>query len=372
MAKTTQVDIISGFLGAGKTTLIRHLLTQALSREKVVLIENEFGEIGIDSGFLQDAGVTVTEMNAGCICCSLVGDFGQALRQVIATYAPDRIVIEPSGVGKLSDVIAAVQDVARDTALVLHSAVAVVDATKAALYLRNFGEFYVNQVSAACAIFLSRLDKVTPVQLQSVVQSLRAHNAQGHIITTPWNVLSGDQLREAMTGAPLLAQSLLESLRADSHACTDPACTDPAHHHSHAGTCTCGAHHEHDHAHHEHDHAHHHAHGDACTCGAHHGHAAAAVFSSWGVETPRTYTQAELTCILNALGDATSYGTVLRAKGIVPTAQGTWLHFDYVPDQPDIRTGSASYTGRLCVIGADLLPAQLATLFGVTQEGTPC
>ena len=341
----TKIDIISGFLGAGKTTLIKKLLAEAFGGEKLVLIENEFGEIGIDGGFLKDSGVQVTEMNSGCICCSLVGDFGKALAEVLEKFTPDRIVIEPSGVGKLSDVIKAVEGV--DSAdIKLNSFTVVVDAKKSKMYMKNFGEFFNNQVEHAGTIVLSRTQKMTEAKLEACVAMLREKNRTAAIITTPWEELKGEQILAAMQHQDLL-------LKEDVHGHAE-------HHHDHEDH-----EHEHDHSHehgHHHDHDHHH--GEDCGCHDHHHHHADEVFQSWGRETPKKFTEAELSAALTGLGDIT-LGTVLRSKGIVPCADGGWLHFDYVPGAPEIRKGSADYTGRLCVIGADLDEDRLAELFGV-------
>ena len=349
----TKIDIISGFLGAGKTTLIKRLLSEALRGEQVVLIENEFGEIGIDGGFLKDAGVQITEMNSGCICCTLVGDFGKALKEVIETYHPDRIIIEPSGVGKLSDVIAAVQNIAEQQPVSLNSFVTVADAQKAKMYIKNFGEFFLNQIEHAGAILLSRTQFVKDDRLETVVSMLRAHNANARIVTTPWDELSGSQLLSVMEDSHSLTAEVLHEIMHHAH----------EHHHEHEH------HHNHEHEHHhDHEHEHHHEHGEGCGCGCHdhehHHHHADEVFQSWGQETPHKYTEEQLSSILSALGDI-SLGTVLRAKGIVPTPDGSWIHFDFVPGQPEIRHGAADYTGRLCVIGADLDTDRIAELFGV-------
>lgn len=342
----TKIDIISGFLGAGKTTLIKRLLGEALQGEQIVLIENEFGEIGIDGGFLKDSGVQITEMNSGCICCTLVGDFGKALQQVIETYHPARILIEPSGVGKLSDVIAAVQRIAQQQPVILNSFVTVVDAQKAKMYIKNFGEFFLNQIEHAGAILLSRTQLVNEDRLEQVVSLLRAHNAKARIVTTPWDQLTGTQLLSVMEDSHSLSAEVLAEVTAHDH------------HHEHHN------HDEHDH-HHEHHHEHHHHdHGESCTCGCHDHHHADEVFQSWGCETAHKYTQTQITDILHGLGDI-SLGTVLRAKGIVPTPDGDWIHFDFVPGQPEIRHGAPDYTGRLCVIGADLDTERISQLFGV-------
>ena len=370
----TKIDIISGFLGAGKTTLIRRLLAEALQNEQVVLIENEFGEIGIDGGFLREAGVQITEMNSGCICCTLVGDFGRALREVIDQYHPDRILIEPSGVGKLSDVIRAVQNVAQEADVVLNSFVTVADAQKVKMYAKNFGEFYLNQIESAGAILLSRTQFVKPDRLDQAVALLRAHNAGARIVTTPWDELTGAQLLSVMEDSHSLAEELLHEMEEEHDHDEDCCCHDHEHHH-----------HEHDHDHehdheHEHAHEHHHEHDEHCTCGCHdhdhehehhhhdhdhHGHHHAdEVFMNWGVETARKYTEDEISRMLTALGDIT-LGTVLRAKGILPAADGGWIHFDFVPGAPEIRRGAADYTGRLCVIGCDLDTDRLAEIFEV-------
>ena len=376
MTKTmTKIDIISGFLGAGKTTLIKKLLDEAFQGEKLVLIENEFGEIGIDGGFLKDAGVEITEMNSGCICCSLVGDFGAALKKVLADYAPDRIVIEPSGVGKLSDVIAAVEGVQKEEPnLHLNSFVTVVDASKAKVYMKNFGEFFNNQVEHACAIVLSRTQNMAQPKLDAAVTLLRGKNPKAAILTTPWDQLTGQQILAAMEGGHSLAEELMEEI-GRKHA-GDDVHNHEHHHHEHEHE----HHHDHDHAHeheheyhhdHEHEHEHHHDHGeecDACCCGHHHhhhdGHDADEIFISWGRETPRKYSREELQDILASLSMGEDYGYILRAKGMVPCDDGkTWLHFDLVPEEFQIREGAADYTGRLCVIGSDLKEDQLEKLF---------
>ena len=360
----TKIDIISGFLGAGKTTLIKKLLEEALKGEQVVLIENEFGEIGIDGGFLKEAGIQITEMNSGCICCSLVGDFGKALEEVITTYHPDRILIEPSGVGKLSDVIHAVQGIAEHQPVELDAFVTVADAAKTKMYMKNFGEFFNNQIEHAGAIILSRTQSMKPEKLDECVALLRSHNAAARIVTTPWDELTGAQLLETMSESHSLAAELLAEIEEEHHQHEHSECCehDHEHHHDHDHE------HHHDH-HHDHDHEHHHDHDEHCTCGCHdhdhgHHHHADEVFQSWGMETPKKFTEAELSAALTGLGDMT-LGTVLRAKGIVPCAEGGWLHFDYVPGAPEIRKGSADYTGRLCVIGAELDEDRIAGLFGV-------
>ena len=381
----TKIDIISGFLGAGKTTLIKRLLSEALRGEQIVLIENEFGEIGIDGGFLKDVGIQITEMNSGCICCTLVGDFGKALREVIETYHPDRIIIEPSGVGKLSDVIAAVQRIAEEQPVSLNSFVTVADAQKAKMYIKNFGEFFLNQIEYAGAILLSRTQFVKDDRLDQIVSLLRTHNANARIVTTPWDALSGEQLLSVMEDSHSLSAEVLHEIMHHKHHHEHHHEHDHEHHHEHHHEHDHEHHHEHDHEHHhehyhehdhehhhehhhEHDHGHHHEHEEGCSCGCHdhdhHHHHADEVFQSWGQETPHKYTEEQLSSILAALGDI-SLGTVLRAKGIVPTPDGSWIHFDFVPGQPEIRHGAADYTGRLCVIGADLDTDRIAELFGV-------
>ncbi len=385
----TKVDIFSGFLGAGKTTLIKKLIAEAYKGERLVLIENEFGEIGIDGGFMQDAGIEVTEMNSGCICCSLVGDFGKALRKVVEEYAPDRILIEPSGVGKLSDVIRAVQNVGSD-ALQLNSFTAVVDANKCKMYMKNFGEFFNDQVEHANAIILSRTGEISPDKLNTDIALLREHNPNASLIVTPWSELTGAQILEAMEKRNTL-EAELELLREESrhehhHHDDDDDEHECCGHHHHDDDddehgC-CGHHHHHDdddeheccgHHHHddddgeEHEHHHHHDGGECddpeCECHHHHHHADE-VFTSWGVETPKAFTMDELKADLAALDDGEKYGAVLRAKGIVK-GEGCWIHFDYVPGESNIRTGSASVMGRLCVIGSKLNEHELSKLFGV-------
>ena len=384
----TKVDIFSGFLGAGKTTLIKKLIAEAYKGERLVLIENEFGEIGIDGGFMQDAGIEVTEMNSGCICCSLVGDFGKALRKVVDEYAPDRILIEPSGVGKLSDVIRAVQNVGSD-ALQLNSFTAVVDANKCKMYMKNFGEFFNDQVEHANAIILSRTGEISPDKLNTDIALLREHNPNASLIVTPWSELTGAQILEAMEKRNTL-EAELELLREESrhehhhHDDDDDEheCCGHHHHDDDDDEHECCGHHHHDdddeheccgHHHHdgddgeEHEHHHHHGGGECddpeCECHHHHHHADE-VFTSWGVETPKAFTMDELKADLAALDDGEKYGAVLRAKGIVK-GEGCWIHFDYVPGESNIRTGSASVMGRLCVIGSKLNEHELSELFGV-------
>ena len=350
----TKIDIFSGFLGAGKTTLIKKLIAEAYTGEQLVLIENEFGEIGIDGGFLQEAGINITEMNSGCICCSLVGDFGKALRQVMDTYRPDRILIEPSGVGKLSDVIRAVQNLEMHD-VVLNGFTTVVDATKAKMYMKNFGEFFNNQVEHASAIILSRTAGMSQEKLDACVDLLREKNPTATIVTTPWDELDGKQLLAAMERRDTLAAALEELAEEQEH----------EHHHHDDDECGCGCH-DHDH---EHEHHHHHDEDDdECGCGCHehdhhhHHHHADEVFTSWGKETAHPYGKQELAAALEAL-DTGDYGQVLRAKGIVAGTDGKWLHFDYVPGEVEIRNGAAGVTGRLCVIGAELKEDALTSLF---------
>ena len=389
-----KIDIISGFLGAGKTTLIQKLLKEALKGEKVVLIENEFGEIGIDGGFLKDAGIEVTEMNSGCICCSLVGDFGSALKEVVTQYNPDRIIIEPSGVGKLSDVIKAVQGVAEDVELDLNSFVTVADAKKCKMYMKNFGEFYNNQVEYAGSIILSRTGDVAEDKLNESVALLREHNKKAAIITTPWDELSGEQILKVMEDGNDMVKELLEEEEIcpvcgghhhdhdhhdhedhdhdhhdhedhdhDHHDHEDH--DHEHHHHDHDEECGCGCGHDHDH---DHEH-HHHDHDEECSCGCghdhdhHHHHHADEVFTSWGKETPKKYNKEELDTILQKLSKDDSYGMILRSKGILQTEDGSWVQFDLVPGEYEIREGSADYTGRICVIGSKLKEDELEGLF---------
>ncbi len=377
----TKIDIISGFLGAGKTTLIKKLLAEAFSGEKVVLIENEFGEIGIDSGFLKDAGVQITEMNSGCICCSLVGDFGKALAEVLEKFAPDRIVIEPSGVGKLSDVIKAVEGVKSSVEIKLNSFTAVVDAKKSKMYMKNFGEFFNNQVEYAGTIILSRTQDMKQEKLEECVKQLREHNTAATIITTPWEEIKGGQILAAMEKNNTLEKALLEEHEhhhhdheGEGHHHHDGEGHECCHHHDHEGE----GHHHHDGEEHEcchhhdhedegHDHHHHHDHGEECTCGCHdhdhHHHHADEVFSSWGVETPHKFTREELTAALAELSESDRHGMILRAKGIVPATTGEWLHFDLTPGEYEIREGAADVTGRICVIGSKLKEDEIAALF---------
>ena len=385
----TKIDIVSGFLGAGKTTLIKKLLAEAFQGEKLVLIENEFGEISIDGGFLKDSGVQISEMSSGCICCSLVGDFNKALKEVHEQFHPDRILIEPSGVGKLSDVIVAVENTVKDVPdMKLNSFVTVADATKVKVYMKNFGEFYNNQIESAGTIILSRTQKLNQEKLEAAVALLREKNPDAAILTTPWDVLDGKTILSAVEKVSL-ADELLEKMRAEHEA--DAAEHEHEHHHhdhdehdhdehDHDHCCHhhddddehehCCHHHDHDddHDHEEHEHHHHHD-GEECNdphCGCHHHHHHAdEVFTSWGVETVKTFTEGDLERILSAL-DGGEYGAILRAKGIVPAADGgQWLHFDFVPEEHQVRRGPADYTGRLCVIGAELKEDKLAALFGL-------
>ena len=382
----TKIDIVSGFLGAGKTTLIKKLLAEAFSGEKLVLIENEFGEISIDGGFLKESGVQISEMSSGCICCSLVGDFGKALVDVQKQFDPDRILIEPSGVGKLSDVILAVENTVKDVPeMKLNSFVTVADASKVKVYMKNFGEFYNNQIETAGTIILSRTQKVSPEKLPAAAALLREKNPDAAIITTPWDELSGQTILAAMEKVSL-ADELMERIRAEHEAEEEEhhhhAHEDEEHEHHHhddhdgdehdhhhdqeEGACCHEAHHDHDHDHDGHEH-HHHDGGECddphCACHHHHHHADE-VFTSWGAETPKTFTETDIRRILAEL-DTGAYGAILRAKGIVPTEGGKWLHFDYVPQEHEVRFGAADYTGRLCVIGSKLDEGKLKTLFSL-------
>ena len=383
----TKIDIFSGFLGAGKTTLIKKLIAEAFQGEQIVLIENEFGEIGIDGGFLKEAGIQITEMNSGCICCSLVGDFRAALKKVVEQYHPDRILIEPSGVGKLSDVTRAVETIADEEDVKLNSFVTVADVNKVRLYMKNFGEFYNDQVSHASTILLSRTGTASEEKIEKAVAMLREKNPKATIVTTDWNQLTGAQILKAMESEDDFVQALLEQARqtVEEH--------EHHHHYDENGVCSCGHHHdededEHDHEHHHHDHEeeehehhhhdhdecgcdhdheheHHHDHDGACSCGCghdHHHHHADEVFTSWGKETARKYTEAELNFALESL-DSGEMGAILRAKGIVPGTEGQWFHFDYVPGEHQVRTGTADVTGRLCVIGSKLDEKALDQLF---------
>ena len=418
----TKIDIISGFLGAGKTTLIQKLLKEALNGQKVVLIENEFGEIGIDGGFLKEAGVQITEMNSGCICCSLVGDFGTALKDVLNTYTPDRVIIEPSGVGKLSDVIKAVEDVAKEIEVELNSYTAVVDASKCKMYMKNFGEFFNNQVEHANTIILSRTQNMKEDKLEASVALLREHNEKAKIVTTPWDDISGDKILETMEASKSLADEMMEEHHhhhhEDGHCCEhhhhdhdheDGHCCDHDHHHEHDhedGHCCghhhdhehdhedghcCGHHHDHEHDHedghccgHDHDHEHDHEDGHCCghdhhhdhdheeghCCGHdhhHHHHHADDVFTSWGVETPHKYEKEKVEEALKKLANTEEFGIILRAKGMIAGVDGTWIYFDLVPGEYELREGSPEYTGRLCVIGTKLEEEKLKELFEISQ-----
>lgn len=380
----TKIDIISGFLGAGKTTLIKKLLQEGFQNEKLVLIENEFGEIGIDGGFLKDAGVEITEMNSGCICCSLVGDFSTALKEVLDKYAPDRVIIEPSGVGKLSDVIKAVQGI-DDADIVLNSFVTVADAGKCKMYMKNFGEFFNNQIEYANTIVLSRTQNMKEAKLETCVQMIREHNENATIITTPWDDISGEKIVEAMEKR----DSFTEDLMNEAQVC--PTC---GHHHEHGEQCDHDHEHHHEHSEHDHDHEHHHEHsdhdhdheqhhehsdhdhehdhhhehGDHCGCGHdhdhdHHHHHADDVFTSWGIETPHKFTKEEMEGILEKLANTEEYGIILRAKGIVPAADGTWIYYDLVPGEYELRTGDPEITGKICVIGTKLAEDKLKEIF---------
>ena len=408
----TKIDIFSGFLGAGKTTLIKKLLKEAMDASKVVLIENEFGEIGIDGGFLKEAGVEIKEMNSGCICCSLVGDFGSSLAEVLDKYHPERILIEPSGVGKLSDVMKAVQNVKSDVDVQLNSAVVVVDANKCKMYAKNFGEFFLNQIEHAGTIILSRTADISESKLNAALEIIREHNSKATVITTPWDELDGKKILETIENAKDLEAELMEEVAKlhDEH---------EHHHHDHGEDCTCGCHdhdhdedehehhhhhdhdedehehhhhdheehhhdheeerehHHHDHEEHHHDHEeehehHHHEHDENCTCGCHdhdhdhehhHHHHADEIFTSWGMETPTAYTKAEIETILKKLDDADTYGVILRAKGMLPAGDGTWINFDYVPEESNVRTGVPEVTGKICVIGSKLNEDNLKALF---------
>ncbi len=381
----TKIDIFSGFLGAGKTTLIKKLLKEAMDASKVVLIENEFGEIGIDGGFLKEAGVEIKEMNSGCICCSLVGDFGTSLAEVLDKYHPERILIEPSGVGKLSDVMKAVQNVKSDVDVQLNSAVVVVDANKCKMYAKNFGEFFLNQIEHAGTIILSRTADISESKLNAALEIIREHNSKATVITTPWDELDGKKILETIENAKDLEAELMEEVAKlhDEH---------EHHHHDHGEDCTCGCHdhdgdedehehhhhdhdedehehhHHHDHEEDEHEHHHHDDHDENCTCGCHdhehhHHHHADEIFTSWGMETPTAYTKDEIETILKKLDDADTYGVILRAKGMLPSNDGTWINFDYVPEESNVRTGAPEVTGKICVIGSKLNEDNLKALF---------
>ena len=382
----TKIDIFSGFLGAGKTTLIKKLIKEAYAGEKLVLIENEFGEIGIDGGFMKEAGIEVNEMNSGCICCSLVGDFAEALQKVIDEYHPDRVLIEPSGVGKLSDVIAAVQN-AKTQGAVVNSFTTVADAGKCKMYIKNFGEFYNNQIEHASTIILSRTQGIKEEKLDAAMALLREHNPEAVIITTPWDAIDGKQILAAMEKQSTLEAEMaaLKEEAEHHHEHCDCGCHEHEHHHhEHDEHCDCGCHeHEHHHHHehdehcecgcHEHEHHHHHEHDEHCECGCHehehhhHHHHADEVFTSWGKETHKKFTLAQIESCLKALDDAETCGIVLRAKGIVAGEDGNWIHFDYVPEEINVRIGAADVTGRLCVIGSKLNEAAIEALFGLAK-----
>ena len=390
----TKVDIISGFLGAGKTTLIAKLLKEAFPGEQVVLIENEFGEIGIDGGFLKEWGVEIREMNSGCICCSLVGDFGTSLKEVVEKYHPDRIIIEPSGVGKLSDVIKAVKDLHIENEIRLNSASTVADASKVKVYMKNFGEFFNNQIEHAGTIILSRTQNVSEAKLKTDIELIRSLNKDAHIITTPWDDINGKQILDAMENVTnleleMLAEAAAKAAEEHEHehhhdgecGCGHDHDHEHEHHHDHDGECGCGHDHDHEHEHHhdhdgecgcghdhDHEHEHHHDHDGECSCGHdhHHGHHHAdEVFTSWGVETPDKYDKETLSEILRKLSETDDYGDILRAKGMLPTPEGKWMFFDLVPEEYEIRDGEPEITGRICVIGAKLKEDALKELFNV-------
>ncbi len=368
----TKIDILSGFLGAGKTTLIKKLIKEAYAGEKLVLIENEFGEIGVDGGFLKDAGVEITEMNSGCICCSLVGDFGTALKKVITDYAPDRVIIEPSGVGKLSDVIKAVTDVKAQADVDINSATTVVDVTKCKMYMKNFGEFFNNQIESAGTIVLSRTQNTSEDKIVDTVKMLREHNKAAAIITTPWDDIDGKTILDAMEHSNTL-DTMIEEIEHHHH--DDEECGHHHHdeecgHHHHEEECEHHHHHDEECEHHHHDNHHHdnhhHEHGEECTCGCHdhHHHHADEVFTSWGKETAVKYTKEQIDSILKELsGEGDKYGIILRAKGIVQSPDKEWLYYDLVPGEYEIRTGKPDYTGKLCVIGSNLNEKMLEELF---------
>ena len=387
----TKIDIFSGFLGAGKTTLIKKLLDEAFKGEKVVLIENEFGEIGIDGGFLKDAGVEITEMNSGCICCSLVGDFGTALKEVLTKFTPDRVLIEPSGVGKLSDVIKAVQNIEGEIDAKLNNFVTVADALKCKMYEKNFGEFYNNQIENAKTIILSRTQKMSQEKLEEAVAIIKKHNDKATIITTPWEDLSGATILSAMEKKNSFEEEVLKEHKHEEecgcghhhhHDHDEEECGcrhhhhdgeecdhEHHHHHEHDEECSCGHEHHHHHEHDEecscgHEHHHHHEHGEECGCGHdHHHHHADDVFTSWGVETPHKYTEEEIKSALEALSASDEYGMILRSKGILPSVDGEWFYFDLVPGEYEIRKGNPDYTGKICVIGTNLKTPEIEKLF---------
>ena len=374
----TKIDIISGFLGAGKTTFIKKMLDEVFTGEKIVLIENEFGEIGIDGGFLKDAGIEITEMNSGCICCSLVGDFGKNLHEVIHKFHPDRILIEPSGVGKLSDVMKSVMDVEKEEDVKLNGLITVVNALKASKQMKAFGEFFNNQIEYATTVVLSRTQNATPEQLELCVKQIQTLNHKAAVITTPWDAIRGEQILKVVEGQDSLEMKLL----AEQHAHEEHHHEHEEHHHEHGEGCGCGHHHEHEEHHHEHgegcgcghhhEHGeHHHEHGEGCGCGHHHEHGehhhehhhADEVFTSWGKETPHKYTKEKLADVLKTLCETDDFGVILRAKGMVEAVNGTWIYFDMVPGEYELREGEPDYTGRLCVIGTELKEQELEKLF---------
>ena len=368
----TKIDIISGFLGAGKTTLIKKLIEEAYNGEKLMLIENEFGEIGIDGGFLNNSGVEITEMNSGCICCSLVGDFGTALKEALSKYSPDRIIIEPSGVGKLSDVIKAVENIEHEVDIKLNSSCTVVDAIKCKMYMDNFGEFFNNQIESANTIILSRSQKLSEEKLELVVSQIRQHNSNAHIITTNWDEIDGKQIVTAMEKENLLEKELLAEEKEHHHNHDEECACGHDHDHKHDEECSCGQNHEHNHKHEEecscgHDNEHKHHDGE-CSCGHDHNHEhhhADEVFTSWGVETPKKYSKEEINDILKSLCETSDYGVILRAKGIIPCTEGGWINFDLVPGEYEVREGAPDYTGRLCVIGTNLNKNKIEQLFKI-------
>ena len=372
----TKIDIISGFLGAGKTTFIKKMLDEVFTGEKIVLIENEFGEIGIDGGFLKDAGIEITEMNSGCICCSLVGDFGKNLHEVIHKFHPDRILIEPSGVGKLSDVMKSVMDVEKEEDVKLNGLITVVNALKASKQMKAFGEFFNNQIEYATTVVLSRTQNATPEQLELCVKQIQTLNHKAAVITTPWDAIRGEQILKVVEGQDSLEMKLLAEQHA--HEEHEHHHEHEEHHHEHGEGCGCGHHHEHGEHHHEHEegcgcghhHEHgenHHEHGEGCGCGHHHEHGehhhADEVFTSWGKETPHKYTKEKLTDVLKTLCETDDFGVILRAKGMVEAVNGTWIYFDMVPGEYELREGEPDYTGRLCVIGTELKEQELEKLF---------
>ena len=375
----TKIDIISGFLGAGKTTFIKKMLEDVFQGEKIVLIENEFGEIGIDGGFLKDSGIEISELNSGCICCSLVGDFGKNLREVMERFHPDRILIEPSGVGKLSDVMKSVQEVEAENEVKLNGRITVVNTPKATKQMKAFGEFFNNQIEYATVVVLSRTQNVKPEQTELVAEAIREKNPKAAIITTPWDDIDGKQIYKVIEQQKTMEEELLEEQKHEHH----HEHGEHEHHHEHGEDCTCGCHeheHHHEHGEHEHhhehgEHEHHHEHGEDCTCGCHehehehehghHHHHADEIFTSWGKETPHVFERETIEHALKAFCDTNEYGTILRAKGIVPCEDGSWIYFDMVDGEYELRTGEADYTGRLCVIGTDVEEEKLLELFGL-------